>query len=159
MNDEKYKYDFLRYNLHHVLRPNALLLLILVYLCKDIILVMFIGVGSFKGGAQPGVSNLVNLVSPKMILSDLPAIAVAFSLILRTPNAGNIPRIIWKHGRSLIALSVILHILLMLMHREFQLFHLGMLEQILIGLDILTAVYVFSSRLVKDIFAEFPAKA
>ncbi len=156
MNSEKYKYDFLRYNKYHVLRPNVLLLLALAFLCKDIVLIMVVGAGSFKGGAGPGMSNLASLISPKMIVSDLPVIAVVFSLIFRRPEAGRLVRFFWKHGRLLIALSIVIYILLVLEQRDFQFLRLGLLEMALIGADLLIAAYVFSSRLVKDIFAEFP---
>ncbi len=156
MNSEKFKYDYLRYNKYHTLRPNLLLFLILIYLCKDIFFVFVIGAGSFKGGAGPGISNLADLVSPRMIVSNLPAIVVLVSLINRDPEAGRLMRLIWKNGRLMIILSIVIHTLLILSQKEFQFPLLVLSEWMLIGVDIFVGIYIFSSQLVKDIFAEFP---
>ena len=42
MTNEAYKYDYLRYNVHGVLRPNLLLKLILLFLCRHIAMLLLI---------------------------------------------------------------------------------------------------------------------
>lgn len=105
MKHEKFKYQYLRYNQHFVLRASLSLILIMCFLCKDIFLVAIVGASLFKGGGGQG-SDLIALVSPVYIFASLPVFALFYGLVMRQPDAGYLPRLIWENGRYLLFLSI-----------------------------------------------------
>ena len=156
MSNEKFKYDFMKYNKYFVLRPNIWLILILFFLCKDIFLMLGVGATAFKGKGQADVSALIVLVNPIFFLSDLPALAVAYVASNRRPNAGPILRLIWKYGRQLVLLSASTYILLLVYKMKWDIFSMNWLEWLFITTNIFIIVYVVSSKFIKDVFNEFP---
>ena len=156
MSNEKFKYDFMKYNQYFVLRPNIWLILILFFLCKDIFLMLGVGATAFKGKGQADVSALIVLVNPIFFLSDLPALAVAYVASARGPNAGPILRLIWKYGRQLVLLSASTYILLLVYKMKWDIFSMNWLEWLFITTNIFIIVYVVSSKFIKDVFNEFP---
>lgn len=157
MNTEKFKYDFLRYNRYHILRPNFFLKVICVYFLKDLFLMVVIAAGVFKAkGLSPEITVLVNLVSPRMLFATLPIGLIGYALINRSPDGSVLARRIWKNGRWLIGLAAIVHVGLLLGTTVRIDTAGGIVVLVLIALDIAAVVYVFRSKLVGDVFAEFP---
>ena len=155
MNSDKFKYDFMRYNRYFVLRANILIFFILCYLCKDIFLIMGVGATAFKSKGGD-VSDIMVLVSPIYFISDLPALAVSYALSARQPNAGNLPRLIWRNGRFLLSLSACLHLLLLGLKAKWDFDDMGLVQWLVIVIDIAIVIYVNSSEFIKDLFSEFP---
>ena len=156
MSDEKFKYDFMKYNKYFVLRPNIWLILILFFLCKDIFLMLGVGATAFKGKGQADVSALIVLVNPIFFLSDLPALAVAYVASARRPNAGHFPRLIWRYGRQLILLSAATYILLLVYKLKWDVFSINWLEWLFVATNIFVIIYIVSSEFIKDVFNAFP---
>ncbi len=156
---ETFKYDFLRYNRYHILRPNFLLKVICAYFLKDLFLMIVVAAGAFKAkGLSPEVAVLLDLVSPRLLLAAFPIGLIGYALINRTPDAGELPRRIWKNGRRLILLAAVLHSGLLLGSTVRIDSTGGVIVLTLIGLNIAAVVYIFRSKLVADVFAEFPAR-
>ena len=159
MNSEKFKYDFLRYNHHHVLRPNFLLQIICIYFLKDLFVMVVVAAGAFKAkGMSPEISVLLDLVSPRLLFANFPIALIGYGLINRHPQAGSLPRRIWKNDRWLILLAAIIHTGLLLGSTIKIDTSGGIVVLTLIGLNIAAVAYIFRSKLVADVFAEFPAR-
>ncbi len=157
MNTEKFKYDFLRYNRYHILRPNFLLKVICVYFLKDLFLMAVVAAGVFKArGLSPEISVLLDLVSPRLLFASFPIALIGYGLINRSPDGAALPRLVWKNGRWLILLAAIIHVGLLLSTTVRIDTIGGIVVLVLIALDIAAVVYVFRSKLVGDVFAEFP---
>ncbi len=159
MNTEKFKYHFLRYNRFMVLKPNALLICVLLYYVKDFLILVIVAATAFKTrGASPELSAVMSLATPKMALSNFPALLVFYAWGHRNPQGGNIVRWIWRNGRHLILAAAIVNSVTIL----FETVPIGTLQgNILIGFLVFNAVaviYVYRSQPVADVFAEFPDK-
>jgi len=95
-----------------------------------------------------------------LIACDVPALLVLIAIIYRAPESWKLVRWIWLHGRSLLVCAFVLGM------TGFIYLHLNTIANpanpdfiaALGGLlpDIFVIVYLLSSRLVKDIFCEFP---
>ncbi len=155
MSDTKFKYHYLKYNSYGVLRPSLILILILCFLCKDFFLVAIVGASSFKG-AGAGSNELVTLISPILFLSDLPAIFLFYALSARRPEAGRVPRFIWKYGRLFIALSIFSYIVILFSMRDFTISKLTFLDGSAIAFKLLILIYIYTSSIIADTFGEFP---
>ena len=79
MNNEKFKYDFLEYNKYLVLKPNLSLKIILFFLCKETLFVVFFLAFSFRGDDS---SIMKHLLEPSLMLSNIPAIIVLITMVM-----------------------------------------------------------------------------
>lgn len=155
MSTKKFKYDFLRYNRHHVLRPGSGVILILCFLIKDVFLIGIVGASLLRGGGSES-TELRNLIHPVFFFSSLPALAIFYALGMRQPSAGKLVRLIWKNGRYLILAAASLYVFLLSHIHRYDLSKFGILDGIVIGLNVLIVGYVFTSPFIKDLFSEFP---
>ncbi len=160
MNDLRFKYDFLKYNKYDVLRPNLALVLILFFLCKDFFMVLIVGTSMLKGRGGGGTSDLIAMVHPTFFFAAIPVIGVLYALGSRRPEAGRLPRVLWKNGRFMILLSVLLYLLILTSLRGYDPRGFSLLDWAVILINGGITFYVFSSQLIKDTFNQFPpAKA
>lgn len=151
----KFKYDHLRYNRYYVLKPNLLLLAIIAYLLKDVFIGLIVAASMFK--ARGGdVGALVSISSPRMMFGAIPAVALFYALVNRTPDAGPRIRWIWRNGKHMILASVIANSILILLSPT----QLGSLAgMVLVGfllINVVIVIYVYRSEMVSDVLAEFP---
>ena len=101
MTSEPFKYDYLRYNIHNVLRPNWLLILSLFFLCRHIFLFVLVGLMGLRGGGAPGMKVLVEMLNPVYNITDILPAMMFYVMSVRSPKAKTLPRWLWKHGRLL----------------------------------------------------------
>lgn len=158
MLEEKFKYDYWRYNKHFVLKPSIFLKLSLVFLSKDVILALIIAATNFKTRGHGQLNEMSSLYDPVFCISNMPAVAVLMAMINRTPESGALYRLIWKYGRHLMALSVIGYLATLLYVHGGDLSTLGVASSISATVTLSIIVFIFSSRITKDTFSEFPNK-
>jgi len=114
-------------------------------------------IGVFKAdGLPPEITVLFNLVSPRMLFATFLITLICYALINRSPDGGVLSRRLWENGRWLILLTAIVHVGLLPRTTVRIDTTGGFVVLVLIGLDIAAVVYVFTSKLVGDVFAEFP---
>lgn len=155
LTDRKFKYDYLRYNRHHVLRPGSVLIGTLCFLIKDMFLIAIVGASALRGGGSQS-SELLNLIHPVFFFSNLPVLAVFYALGMRQPSASALPRLIWKNGRYLIMFAALFYVFLLFHIRGYALLKVGILDGIAIGINAIIFGYIFMSPFIKDLFSEFP---
>jgi len=141
-----------------VLRMSPMLFLVIAFLSRHILFVIFAGISNFlakRRGVDLGDVSV--LFSPALLLiATLPALAVFGAFVRRVPNAGNLPRWIWQHGAWLLGLAAILDLgflpaLAFTGHIQFGELH------IVTGLiDIYAIFFLARSPRVRDTFADFP---
>ncbi|NQU56623.1 MAG: DUF2919 family protein [Rhodospirillales bacterium] len=157
MDNAPYKYHFLRYNQFQVLRPSLALKLILCFLCKDFFLGFIIGAITLKSrGTGSGLSELMDLIRPIFFFSSVPAVAVLYAISARTPEAGRLPRFLWKNGQYLILASVLMYLAILGYIRGFDLSNLTSTDWAVVAVNLALVAYVFFSEAINDTFAEFP---
>ncbi|MFP6899977.1 MAG: DUF2919 family protein, partial [Opitutales bacterium] len=156
MTKEKFKYDYLRYNVHGVLRPNWLLKLSLLFLCRHILMLILIGGMSFKGGQKGGTELLVELLNPVYNITDLLPLLLLLVMGLRNPKANTVPRWIWKQGPWLMLFSIALFLTILGFRTQLALSTFGAVEWAMIAANGLIAFYIATSPYIRDLFNEFP---
>jgi len=144
------------YNRFFSLRLNLAMKLILVFLCKDFFLMAVVGATAFKGKGGADVSQLMALVHPIFFLADFPAVAVIYAACVRQPDSGELPRLIWRHGRELILLSTAIYCTLVIYGREWQISSLSWADGAALTVNAAIIVYLLRSEYVRDLFADFP---
>lgn len=157
MGEAPYKYHYLRYNQYGVLRPNWLVKLILLFLCRHLLLLLAFGAMNFKGKAGPEMEHLLPLLDRAFIITDIPALMVLFVMGTRQPNASAVNRWIWRHGRYLILGSIGVFFLIIGVRHGVNQTPLEAVEWAVIAVNIAAAIYIGKSAYIGDLFAEFPA--
>ncbi|MDA1091430.1 MAG: DUF2919 family protein [Proteobacteria bacterium] len=157
MSNKTFKYDYLRYNVDGVLRPNWPLILSLVFLCRHILLLFMIGAMSFKRGPRQGTEYLIDFLSPVYNITDILPLALLLVIGLRSPKAKALPRLIWKHGRWLMLFSITLFLALFGYRTQLALSTYGPVEWAVIAANGLIAFYIWTSPFIRDLFNEFPS--
>jgi len=155
---EKFKYEYWRYDKHFVLKPPLALKISLVVLCKDLILSLLLGATKFKLKGGDFADDAVSLVDPAFFISNLPAAALLFAVILRGPNSGPIVRHIWRNGKIFLHLSLWIYFLTFFLKNGANVFEYTLLHWGYLTAYTLILVYALRSNLLTDAFAEFPAK-
>jgi hypothetical protein len=157
MSTEKYKYDFMRYNSLHVLRPHALLIVILAYYLKDLLIAIVIAATAIKArGLSPEMRSLLDVSSPKMILSGMPIMFLIYALLNREPSASDRIRWIWRNGRHFILAAALLNSLLILSETTPLETLAGKALLGFLFFNITILFYIYRSEQVSDVFASFP---
>jgi hypothetical protein len=156
------KYGLHAYDDFGCLRPPKLLIASLIFLCRDLIFLVLLGVSRLIG-ASGEVAGLQDIVDGETLLSGciaaVPAAAVLYALGARMPTAPAFVRWIWGHGRSLIAVSALVSIVLTVMQygsdpRRWLNSSLAVKAIVLAELGIVG--YVFLSSRVRQTFLDFP---
>lgn len=153
MNNEKFKYDFLEYNKYLVLKPNLSLKIILFFLCKETLFVVFFLAFSFRGDDS---SIMKHLLEPSLMLSNIPALIVLITIFYRKPGAGQMVKNLWKYGRELLFLSSLLGLAVIFQKVGFSLENYSFLAVFFILGYSAAFVYLLFSEQTRDLFREFP---
>jgi hypothetical protein len=157
------KYGLNAYDDFGCLRPSMLLIASLIFLCRDLIFLVLLGVSRLIG-ASGEIAGLQDIVDGETLLSGcvaaVPAALVLYALGARMPTAPAFVRWIWGHGRSLIAVSALVSIVLAVMQygsdpRRWLNSSLAVKAIVLAELGIVA--YVFLSSRVRQTFMDFPA--
>lgn len=96
---------FLDINRHGVLRVPVIVWVALGLLVRYWILVVAVAVSARRSGQT--VLLLGDGISWTMLVLEIPALVVAFVAGRREPEAGPIVRLLWRHGRELMAFTVL----------------------------------------------------
>ena len=95
----------------------------------------------------------------RFLISDALVLPLIICTGFRVPDAPTLARSLWKHGRTILLVAYVLDILLFLaVYRDELLvseYHLPTFIGILV-IDGLVIAYLAGSRLVRDVFADFP---
>ncbi len=156
MTETPFKYHFMRYNQHGVLRPNLPFILSLLFLSRHILLLFALGGMQLKGRDGSAMEHLTPLLDKSYIISDLPAGALLFMMLARRPSAQASARWVWRHGRNLIFCSVGLYLVIVTIRNGFVFSQYAPVEWAMIALNVVVAVYAGISEYLRDLFAEFP---
>ncbi len=154
-------YDFIRYNRYGVLRPGAGLWLALVFLCRHIMTILLVAMAAGRGpqGGAEGIdlSDFGHLVTPVFMVADLPALALLLALAARLPTASALPRLVWRAGRPLLLVSVLVYSALIVRHWPAAgVAGLAAGDWLGFAGTLAVAVYAATSPYLADLFREFP---
>lgn len=100
---------------------------------------------------------ITSLVDNYGLAASLPAILVLFAALRRRPSAGRGWRLLWRYGRGLVALSIVLNLALLgssLMEGVHS--RAADANAIRIALDLFSLCVLAASRRIRDTFADFP---
>jgi hypothetical protein len=159
-------YDFKRYEAwnfddYFCLKPPAVLIGAIIYLCRSFVLLAIYMLGSVKGTT----SNMGVLLQggdhpSSLAITALPALMVLIALTRRSPNGGRIPRSIWKRGRALLATSALLEIGIGVFYlATLTVGETPSLAVAFLFVDVYILFYLLFSKRVKDTFSDFPPTA
>ena len=147
-----------RYDEKFVLKVSPLLKVIILYSLRHLVFILLAYSPSQK--ISGSMDFLKHQIDPLLAISDIPALVLVYAWINRRADASTRMRAIWHKGRELLMASVGLHLGLMLWISG----HATLSDPTGTGffvllqglLDFGAFLYLFRSRLVKDIFADYP---
>lgn len=155
-------YDYRDYDKHLSLKPDAGMWLVILYLMRPYIVLA----ASFRRGRGGGsdASAIRDMIYPDDfvltlgILATIPALLFIVTWAKRVPGAGDRIRWLWSNGGHLLAIAAACNIVIVfvpLLTGIISRIHLAGWVQI--GLSLFIIGYLYTSRRVKDTFADFPA--
>ncbi len=158
-------YDFTEYDKYLCLKPSAELWLVMLYLLRPFIILLVTRMLSHVAPGVKDVENLRYLLYPDdlsllvALLAAVPVLIFLYGLSKRKPGAGVLVRRLWKNGANLLAAAAILNVPIVfapLLTGSLTRIHL--LGWVQAGLAIVITGYLYSSRRVRDTFADFPVE-
>jgi hypothetical protein len=153
-------YPLERYDRHFCLKAPFHLMLAMLYAARHIFIVLL--AYSPNPRLASAFAFMQPLASPLYVLTDLPAILVLLAWSRRRPEAGLFWRRLWRHGRTLLTVSLGLHFAFLTYFQGAQAWHTheyldsSRLVLVSLGLDLLVVYYLWRIRVVGDVFADFP---
>ena len=145
-----------RYNRYGVLRVRWPFWLVMVALMRHLLLLLMIGL-SHRGAAGDSIGVMATLIDPKFIPADVPAVILLFADGARVPSSGGLARFLWRHGKILMTLSIATFLGIMVWRQGFVPARYSPADVAEIGVNLALLVYVWLSRYLRDLFAQFPA--
>jgi len=155
---EPHHYPAHRYDDHLALRVPPLLWLAMVFLVRHPVLLGL----TFLPTSGDTLDYLRALVQPIRLAADLPALLVLIAAARRRPTAGSWVRAIWDHGRWLLGASALvdgglgIHDLVTTGYGQG--LSTGDLIILAVVVDLWICLWLARSRLLRDLFRDFPAK-
>jgi hypothetical protein len=150
-----------RYDRYLTLKVPFTLMLIIFYGIRHLFIIFLAFNPSPKFGEA--FAFLQPLASPYFVFSDLPAMLVMVAWIRRAPQAGGSIRWIWRRGRLLLSVSLLLQFMLLIFLEGggvWSAYFYGERERMVIvslGLNLLALYYLWRGAMVGDVFADFPS--
>jgi hypothetical protein len=151
------KYGLHSYDDYLCLRPSWPLIASLLFLCRGVAAYALVGI---SGGVPAGLNGIIDSGALwSGCLAAAPAAALLYALTARVPAAPAFVRRLWRHGRSLIALSVVSYVAIAATQygadpRRWLGSPLAVKAVTLADIGILA--YVFLSSRVRQSFLDFP---
>jgi len=158
-------YDFNQYDKYFSLKVNTELWLVILYLLRPyIVLIGTMKLGRGASGAV-GVEGVRNILYPDnfsivlAILATIPALLFMYAWSRRKPGAGTLAKKLWKQGANLLGAAAAMNIVIVFVPwLTGALARIHVLGWVQVGFAILIIGYLYSSRRVRDTFADFPVE-
>jgi hypothetical protein len=153
------RYDFGCYDEHLCLKPPIALVVATALLCRDVIL-PFVGiVSSFKAQSGDIMSMIAGTHASLWFVTALPALLVLYALMNRVPRGNRLARAVWRRGRALLVLAVLLQSIPLLRYVRFDVYNRAgddsFAALLLLVMLFIILVYVLRSARVADSFSDF----
>ena len=148
------KYDAHHYNDFLRLKVSFTLWFAILYGVRHFI---FMGFSKLMPDAAASFTWIDVQVNQYLMLADLPAALVLLAVGHRVPDAFDLMRWIWLHGKWILLFSYIVFVIFNLKLYITGVASLDLISFVIIP-DILLMIYLFRSELISDIFKEFPSK-
>jgi len=149
------------YDDHFCLKPPALLWLAVLYLSRALLLLAMYIVSSMSlSRVNPqAVAELRGTVSIYAFIPALVAAPVFYGLLCRGPTSSGLVRWFWSHGRTILIVATIVDAVISIgssgiIGGDALALNAGFLVAALF--DAYFLVYIFATRRVRDVFADFP---
>lgn len=147
------KYSFEDYNEYSVLKIPFLLVLVNIYLLKQLLIFVL-----------PMISSIPFLVkfahqhfSIALLLSSIPAALVIVGMLRRVPKTrSRIIRWIWRQGRMLLLFNLVLEVSFIILFIGLGIEKFNEVSLTFIYLDVVLIIFLVKSQQMQDVFAEFP---
>jgi len=141
------------------LLPGWVLWLVILFLCRHLLILGLGALSTFVGAGRgiEGQATGFMYSDPRLLIASLPALLVLAAAMRRHPAAGLWARRIWHRGRPLLAMAALCD--LAIRGAAWASAHVALSEmQLAMALaDIYVVVYLYRSRRVAAVFADFPA--
>lgn len=149
------------YDRHGCLKVPVLLLGTMLYAIRHLLIVFLAYNPSPKLGSA--YAFLQPLAEPWFVAADLPALLVLLAWWQRRPEAKALWRGVWRNGRVLLTITLLLQFALLALAQGMNLLESYFLSQserlaiVTLALNLLLVYYLWRSPRVGDTFADFPA--
>ncbi len=144
----------------HPSKPVPILLLLAMLFSVRHLVIVFL---AYNPSPKIAVAFLQGFHSPLYLATDIPSLLVLCSWFRRLPKSGAFWRIIWRHGRALLTMSLSLQFGLLYMQHGQELWQAYSFTDsqrfviVNLGLDLLVIYYLWRFTIVRDVFADFPS--
>jgi hypothetical protein len=159
-----HSYSASSYDDHFCLKPPALLWLAVLYLSRAFVLLVIYMVSSMSlSRVNPqAVAELRGTVTIYAFIPSLVAAPVLYALLCRAPSSSYLVRWFWSHGRTILILAAIADAAVSISSSgiiggDVVDLNAGFLVMVLF--DAYFLVYIFATRRIRDVFADFPPPA
>lgn len=144
-----------------MLRVNWMVWLILLYMTRHTLLVIFLLFASSRGGltGMGDVFGVGGLFEPLYMIADIPALALLFALGARIPQAGSVARLVWRNGKRIVLASIAIYFAAFFWKQGLDVASFETAIQVNIALNLVIAGLVTYSRYLRDLFGQFPSPA
>jgi hypothetical protein len=144
-------------NRYGVLRVRWPFWLVMVLLLRHLLLLLMIGL-SHRGAAGDSVGAFATLIDPKFIPADAPAVILLFATGARVPKSGALARFLWRNGRMLMTLSIATFLGILFWREGHAIARYTLFDAGEIAANLALVAYIWLSRYLRDLFAQFPAQ-
>jgi hypothetical protein len=157
------RYDLDSYDSHFALKPPALLIGVLLFLCRSYLMPFVMYAASVSHGAGDYGSLIYGVNPAAALIGAIPALLVFYALVRRVPAGGRFARWLWTRGRVLLVTSAFLETapLVYAAAASNALDNLsaaeGAVQWLLTLLNVPVALYILRSGRVRDVFHDFPS--
>jgi len=154
------RYDPNDYDDNLCLRPPFLLWLAMLYLSRGILLFVLSAAGSLAALSSDTLTLLRGSLSLGVVIASSMGAAVLYALLRRGRRASRAVRWVWNNGQVFLGAAALADAVLQLLGSP--LLHGDPYDQTVwplaaAALDLYFLAYIFASRRVRDVFADFPA--
>jgi hypothetical protein len=150
---------FLDVNAHGVLRIPGPLWLAFALLARYWVLLVFVAVSARRDPAA--VVLLGGGINWWLMGLELPAVALAFVAGRRAPDAGDVVRFLWRHGRALMVFAAAINLMwtgMILWQSDYWTLWPELFLASCCVLDLAIVLSACTTPLLKQLFLEFPSK-
>ena len=156
------KYSISDYDKYVCLKPGFKIWLVIIYFLRPYILfVSAIQMGF--GTKNANVSGLKDAFYPDdfgfflACIVALPVILVIIAYVKRKPGASEFIQKLWRNGLKLLTSVAVLNIVILFVPGKLgSTYHITMIDKVQLVIAVVIIIFLYSSKRVKDTFADFP---